>query len=51
MISDAIKWDKKHKESKQSTKPLQLLENFINLAPSGIALDLACGMGRNARFM
>lgn len=53
MISDKEKWDKKYKENEPPTKPLSLLEEYICLANStnGIALDIACGMGRNSYFM
>lgn len=54
MISDKEKWDKKHKENPPNTTPLELLKNYIHLAQDceyKVALDIACGMGRNSYFM
>lgn len=51
MQSDALKWDARHRDNPISIKPLELLKNHIAKAHVGRALDLACGMGRNSRFM
>ena len=51
MESDALKWDMRYKESPAPIKPLELLRVYIAKAKVGKALDIACGMGRNSRFM
>lgn len=52
MQSDALKWNHKHKENPIPSEPLQLLKHYIPQATlSAKALDIACGMGRNSRFM
>ncbi|WP_299548870.1 methyltransferase domain-containing protein [uncultured Helicobacter sp.] len=51
MESDALKWDARYKENSIPTKPLELLEHHIAKAQVGKALDIACGMGRNSKFM
>lgn len=51
MIKDKEKWDLQHKINPLPDNPLQLLIENIHLAPKGRALDIACGMGRNSKFM
>lgn len=51
MQSDAQKWDMRHRQNPIPNEPLALLVAHIAKAQLGKALDLACGMGRNSRFM
>ena len=51
MISDKEKWDLRHQNSPIPDNPLELLKQNIALAKKGKALDIACGMGRNSKFM
>jgi len=52
--SDAQKWDKKYKSANLQTaaNPCYVLKQHSHLLPFyGQALELACGLGGNARFM
>ncbi|MBX7491345.1 class I SAM-dependent methyltransferase [Helicobacter turcicus] len=51
MQRDALKWDIRHRENPIPTRPLELLKTHIAKARVGKALDIACGMGRNSKFM
>lgn len=52
MQSDQTKWNLKYKENPAPSEPLQLLTQYIpKPRKNAKALDLACGMGRNSRFM
>lgn len=54
MQEDAIKWNQKHLEHPMPQTPSDLLIHFLPLLvskPSKKALDLACGNGRNAKFL
>ncbi len=49
---DRSKWNQRYTEdSYRKGNPVTLLENWIAEIPSGKALDVACGAGRNAIFM
>lgn len=49
---DRDKWNQRYAEdSFRKGNPVTLLENWIGEIPRGKALDIACGMGRNAIFM
>lgn len=50
-MEDKLKWDKRHIESPISTAPVTLVTENAALAPGKEALDIACGMGRHARFL
>lgn len=54
--TDAVKWNKRYQSSEANPEappqPCSLLASQSNLLPnSGIALDLACGLGGNAIFL
>lgn len=51
MISDKEKWDLRHQNNPIPNSPLELLSQNIAQAQKGRALDIACGMGRNSKFM
>lgn len=51
MDIDRIKWDKKHGNAKGPGEPRPLLKQFVPRMDIGNALDLACGLGRHARFL
>jgi SAM-dependent methyltransferase len=48
---DREKWNSKYLEDIGNTDPSGILEKYIFLATHGKALDLACGNGRNSRFL
>ena len=50
-LQDKEKWDKKHIESPTPTQPVELVVNYAKFAPGKKALDIACGMGRHARYL
>jgi tellurite methyltransferase len=49
-INDSkVKWNERHRDRELATPACEVLLNHISLLPSqGTALDLACGLGRNA---
>lgn len=49
----ATKWDSRYRDADPAqATPLDLLQRFSHLLPAeGDALDLACGLGANARFL
>ncbi|TKB05887.1 bifunctional 2-polyprenyl-6-hydroxyphenol methylase/3-demethylubiquinol 3-O-methyltransferase UbiG [Desulforhopalus sp. IMCC35007] len=50
-IKDKEKWDARYLENTEIKPPSELLTAFIEHAPLGRALDIACGNGRNSLFM
>lgn len=51
MREDALKWDKKHTDDFMPTSHSKLLEKFVDILPLGRVLDIACGNGRNSKFL
>jgi SAM-dependent methyltransferase len=51
MIEDKQRWNKRHVEKPMRKNVEPVLENYIKEANIGIALDIACGTGRNTHFM
>ncbi len=53
MPSSESEWDAKHSLAAKETveDPAGILSELLPLLPSGAALDLACGTGRNALFL
>ncbi|PAF43886.1 methyltransferase domain-containing protein [Helicobacter sp. 11S03491-1] len=51
MKEDALKWDKKYKQDLMPTTPSDFLINFVQILPVGRVLDIACGNGRNTKFL
>lgn len=54
--ADRARWDERHRQELESAslEPSALLIDFAELlgeAPRGLALDLACGNGRNSYFL
>ena len=49
--ADRERWNKKYSSSVLPTKVVKVVEDFAKLATGHRALDLACGMGRNAKFL
>jgi len=46
------KWDQRHAEAAPPSGPAGVLRDYTHLLPQqGRALDLACGLGRNALFL
>jgi SAM-dependent methyltransferase len=48
---DKEKWDARYLDNPELKPPSELLTTFIEQAPVGRALDIACGSGRNSLFM
>lgn len=54
MKEDALKWNKKHIENPMPSTPSDLLVSFLPTLlanPSRQVLDIACGNGRNSKFL
>ena len=50
-LTDKIKWNEKHKQSKIPPTPLESIINYSKLATGKQALDIACGMGRHSKYL
>lgn len=50
-IEDKERWDKKYKNNPIPTKIVEVVEKYATLATGNDALDIACGMGRNSKFL
>ncbi|PHR26832.1 MAG: tellurium resistance protein TehB [Desulfotalea sp.] len=48
---DLEKWNSKYLKDSGNQSASQLLHDYIDQAPSGKALDIACGNGRNSIFL
>lgn len=51
MIEDKERWNRRHIEKPMLHNVAKTLEKYINKAPVGKALDIACGTGRNTHFL
>ena len=51
MIEDKERWNKRHVEKPMKHTVSPILENYVEHAKVGHALDLACGTGRNTHFL
>jgi tellurite methyltransferase len=53
MPSNQADWDAKHRLAAEATppEPASIVRELLPLLPSGPALDIACGTGRNAVFL
>lgn len=53
MESDRVKWNQRYREGAYVSRkhPTELLEVWLERLPHAVALDVACGSGRNARFI
>ena len=51
IISEKEKCNLRNQNNPIPNSPLELLSQYITQAQKGRALDIACGMGRNSRFM
>ncbi len=48
---DRERWNRKYSTNVIPTKVVKVVEDFAKLATGNRALDLACGMGRNAKYL
>jgi 2-polyprenyl-3-methyl-5-hydroxy-6-metoxy-1,4-benzoquinol methylase len=48
---DKERWDKKYKNNPIPSKIVKVVEQYAQLATGKQALDIACGMGRNSKFL
>lgn len=48
---DKLKWNDKHQNHPLPDSPSETLTKYLYLASRGKALDLACGLGRNSRYL
>ena len=48
---DKERWDRKYKNNLIPTKVVEVVEKYAKLATGKNALDIACGMGRNSKFL
>jgi len=51
MIEDKARWNKRHVEKPMRHNVEPIIEKYIEKASVGIALDIACGTGRNTHFL
>lgn len=51
MEEDRRRWNTKYQKATEPGDPNPVLVRFAHLAPKGRALDLACGLGRNAVYL
>lgn len=51
MIEDKERWNKRHVEKPMRHNVEPIIEKYINEAEVGVALDIACGVGRNTHFL
>ena len=51
MIEDKERWNKRHIEKPMRKNVEPIVENYIDEANVGRALDIACGVGRNTHFL
>ena len=51
--ADRTRWNDRYKSGEYigRTHPTDLLRSWLSICPAGTALDLACGSGRNSRFL
>ncbi len=50
-IEDKKRWDRKYKEKIIPTKIIEVIDSYNHLAKGKKTLDIACGMGRNSKFL
>lgn len=50
-IKDKERWESKYQTKKMPKQPVEIVEKYAKLASGKMALDIACGQGRNARFL
>jgi 2-polyprenyl-3-methyl-5-hydroxy-6-metoxy-1,4-benzoquinol methylase len=48
---DRERWDKKYQNNPIPTKIVEIVERYAKLATGKKVLDIACGMGRNSKFL
>jgi len=48
---DRQKWNSRYLKNIGNSDPSEILKKFVSRAPKGIALDIACGNGRNSKFL
>ena len=51
--ADRTRWNDRYKSGEYigRTHPTDLIRSWLSICPMGAALDLACGSGRNSRFL
>ncbi|MEA2027848.1 MAG: methyltransferase domain-containing protein [Campylobacterota bacterium] len=51
-LEDKFRWNKKYLQNEaMSSKPIDLVKYYHLLAHRGVALDIACGVGRHSKFL
>jgi 2-polyprenyl-3-methyl-5-hydroxy-6-metoxy-1,4-benzoquinol methylase len=50
-LADKKRWDDKYKNGKLPQSVIEVVENYAKEANGTKALDIACGMGRNAKLL
>ena len=50
-VEDKIRWDDKYKNALLPQNVIEVVKNYANEAKGNKALDIACGMGRNAKLL
>lgn len=50
-IDDRKRWNEKYRSMEAPSNPIKLVEEFFEISRGKEALDIACGMGRHAKFL
>ncbi|CCK82030.1 class I SAM-dependent methyltransferase [Desulfobacula toluolica] len=48
---DQKKWNERYLNNIGNQEPSDIILKYVSLAPTGNALDIACGNGRNSKFL
>jgi SAM-dependent methyltransferase len=51
MHEDRERWNRKHRDQSHTAPAARIVTRFAPQAPTGLALDLAAGSGRHARYL
>lgn len=50
-LEDKERWDRKYRENESPNEPVAIVKKYAKLSPGRQVLDIACGMGRNSKFL
>ncbi|MBU1669172.1 methyltransferase domain-containing protein [bacterium] len=50
-LEDKTRWESKYQTKNMPSEPVKIVEQYAKLARGKMALDIACGQGRNSKFL
>lgn len=50
-MEDKERWESKYQTKSMPSEPVKVVEQYAKLATGKMALDIACGQGRNTKFL